>query len=142
MVRQHHQLNGHEFEQTRGDSEGQGSLTCCSPHGYKELDMTQQLNNNNHIFKNIMGNVDIMSEQTEILRTMNYKKLIKLKFQIRKVQYLKGKVSQMDMRVCRRVNNHEDESMEISPLEESRKTKKKIISLSYMQDNVQQNKYT
>ena len=40
-----------------------------------------------------MGNVDIMSEQMEILRTMNYKKLIKLKFQIRKVQYLKGKVS-------------------------------------------------
>lgn len=31
----------------------------------------------------------------------------------------------MDMRVCRRVNNHEDKSMEISPLEESRKTKKK-----------------
>ena len=28
MVRQHHQLNGHEFEQTPGDSEGQGSLLC------------------------------------------------------------------------------------------------------------------
>ena len=27
----HHRLNGHEFEQTPGDSEGQGSLTCCSP---------------------------------------------------------------------------------------------------------------
>ena len=27
----HHQLNGHEFEQTQGDSEGQGSLVCCSP---------------------------------------------------------------------------------------------------------------
>ena len=27
----HHQLNGHEFEQTPGDSKGQGSLTCCSP---------------------------------------------------------------------------------------------------------------
>ena len=27
----HHQLNGHEFEQTMGDSEGQGSLACCSP---------------------------------------------------------------------------------------------------------------
>ena len=31
MVRQPHQLNGHEFEQTPGDSEGQGSLACCSP---------------------------------------------------------------------------------------------------------------
>ena len=34
-----------EFEQTRGDSEGQGSLTCCSPWGHKESDMTEQLNN-------------------------------------------------------------------------------------------------
>ena len=31
MVGWHHQLNGHEFEQTLGDSEGQGSLACCSP---------------------------------------------------------------------------------------------------------------
>ena len=27
----HHQLNGHESEQTPGDSEGQGGLVCCSP---------------------------------------------------------------------------------------------------------------
>ena len=40
-----HQLNGHEFEQTPGDSEGQGTLACCSPWGCKELDMTGQLNN-------------------------------------------------------------------------------------------------
>ena len=38
MVRQYHQLNGHEFEQTPGDSEGQGSLACCSPWGHKESD--------------------------------------------------------------------------------------------------------
>ena len=31
--------NGHEFEQIPGDSEGQGSLACCSPWGHKELDM-------------------------------------------------------------------------------------------------------
>ena len=31
----------------KGDSEGQGSLACCSPWGCKELDMTEQLNNNN-----------------------------------------------------------------------------------------------
>ena len=31
MVRWHHQLNGHEFEQALGDSEGQGSLACCRP---------------------------------------------------------------------------------------------------------------
>ena len=36
MVRQHHRLNGHECEQTTRDSEGQGSLACCSPWGHKE----------------------------------------------------------------------------------------------------------
>ena len=40
MVGGHHQLNGHEFERTLGDSEGQGSLACCSPWGCKESDMT------------------------------------------------------------------------------------------------------
>ena len=46
MVRESHQLNGHEFEQNLGDGEGQGSLVCCSPWGCRELDMTEQLNNN------------------------------------------------------------------------------------------------
>ena len=40
MVGWHHQLNGHECEQTLGDSEGQGSLACCSPWACKELDTT------------------------------------------------------------------------------------------------------
>ena len=44
MVRWHHQLNGREFEQIPGDSEGQGSLLCCSPWGHKEVDTTEQLN--------------------------------------------------------------------------------------------------
>ena len=30
MVGWHYQLNGQKFEQTLGDSEGQGSLVCCS----------------------------------------------------------------------------------------------------------------
>ena len=29
MVGWHHQLDGHKFEQTQGDGEGQGSLACC-----------------------------------------------------------------------------------------------------------------
>ena len=33
-------VNGHELEQTLGDSEGQRSLACCSPWGCKEVDMT------------------------------------------------------------------------------------------------------
>ena len=39
MVGWHHRLNGHEFEQTLGDSEGQGSLACCSPWSLKDLNM-------------------------------------------------------------------------------------------------------
>ena len=45
MVGWYHWLNGHEFEQTLGDGEGQGSLVCCSPWGLKESDMTARLNN-------------------------------------------------------------------------------------------------
>ena len=41
-----HRLSGHEFEQTQGDGEGQGSLVCYSPWGCKESDMISQLNNN------------------------------------------------------------------------------------------------
>ena len=44
MVGYHHQLNGHEFEQTPVDSEGQGSLVCCSPWGHNESDTASQLN--------------------------------------------------------------------------------------------------
>ena len=40
MVGWLHWLNGHEFEQTPGDSEGQRSLACCSSWDHKELDMT------------------------------------------------------------------------------------------------------
>ena len=42
-MRCYHWLNGCESEQTPGDSEGQGSLMCCSPLGHKELDTTWQL---------------------------------------------------------------------------------------------------
>ena len=40
MVGSHHRLNGHEFEETQRDSDGQRSLACCSSWGCKELDMT------------------------------------------------------------------------------------------------------
>ena len=39
IVRDHHRLKGHEFEQTLGDSEGQTNLACCSLWSHKELDM-------------------------------------------------------------------------------------------------------
>ena len=39
MVGWHHRLDGHEFEQILGDSEGQGNLECYSSQGHKESDM-------------------------------------------------------------------------------------------------------
>ena len=39
LVELHHGLDGHEFEQTSGDSEGQGRLACCSSWGCKKLDV-------------------------------------------------------------------------------------------------------
>ena len=38
MVGWYHSLNGHKFEQTQGDSDGQRSLACCNSWGLKELD--------------------------------------------------------------------------------------------------------
>ena len=46
MLRWLHRLNAQEFEQTLEDSEGQGSLACCSLWGHKESDTTYQLNSN------------------------------------------------------------------------------------------------
>ena len=44
MVGWHHQLNGHEYEQTLGVGEGQGGLACCNPSGHKESATTKRLN--------------------------------------------------------------------------------------------------
>ena len=55
MVGWHHWHNGHEFEQTPEDSEGQGSLVCCSPWSHKESDTTEWLSNkNNQLNKNAL----------------------------------------------------------------------------------------
>ena len=48
MVGWYHLFNGHEFEQSLGDGEGQGSLVYCSPWGCKESDTAGQLNKNNN----------------------------------------------------------------------------------------------
>ena len=55
MLGWHHQLNGHEFEQIPGDSEGQGSQTCCSPWGHKESDTTERLNSSPISFQPLIG---------------------------------------------------------------------------------------
>ena len=45
MVGWHHQLDGHEFEQTQGVGDEQGGLACCSPWDRRESDRTEQLSN-------------------------------------------------------------------------------------------------
>ena len=62
MVEQRHWLNGHAFEQTPGDGEGQGSMVCCSWWGGKESDMTEQLNNKIYI------HIGIYNTHTHIYR--------------------------------------------------------------------------
>ena len=59
IVGWHHWLNGHEFGQTLGDGEGQGSLGGYSPGSCKESDMTERLNNN--FYKNdLLFKVDVV----------------------------------------------------------------------------------
>ena len=49
MVGWHHRLNGHEFEQTLGDGEGQGNPVCCNPWDHKVSNMTKRLKNNSKL---------------------------------------------------------------------------------------------
>ena len=46
VVRWHHRLDAHKFEQAPGVGDGQGSLVCCSPWGHKESDTAERLTNN------------------------------------------------------------------------------------------------
>ena len=64
IVGWHHRLNGHEFEQTQGDSEGQGSLVCCSPWSRKESDTTEWLDNNDK--GECDGGVGVRSKREEM----------------------------------------------------------------------------
>ena len=62
----HHWLNGPEFEQTPAVDEGQGNMACCSPCGYKETDMIEQLNSNyrginDHFFSDVQTNLTYYS---------------------------------------------------------------------------------
>ena len=61
MVRQHHWLNGQEFEQTLGDGGGQGSLACYSLWGCKKLVTTSWLNNNKNMWNLLRPGVEPVS---------------------------------------------------------------------------------
>ena len=74
MVGWHHQLTGHESEQALGDSEGQGSLACCSPWGHKELDTTERLNK-----RSLMSSHHLVCRvlSWNVIKTLNLKKKTK-----------------------------------------------------------------
>ena len=78
MVGWHHRLNGHDFEETPRDSEGQGSLACYSPWGRKESDTTWRLNNNSknvgRAFRNSIWSKEFLlarEEQSLIIRELD-----------------------------------------------------------------------
>ena len=70
MVGWNHRLNGYEFEQISGDGKGQGRLECCSPWGFKESDMTEQLNTNNKRCRDQKGE-NLMSLDGFVGRTLH-----------------------------------------------------------------------
>ena len=63
MVGWHHRLDRHEFEQTLGDGEEQGSLVCCSPWASKDLDTTEQLNKKSWMWH--VGSSSLTRNQTQ-----------------------------------------------------------------------------
>ena len=64
MVGWHHWLSGLESEQTPGDSEGQGSLACCSPWGHKESDTTELNNNSGGRWKRIFSEICFLNTKS------------------------------------------------------------------------------
>ena len=77
MVGWHHQLNGHEFEQSSGVGDGQGSLACCSPWSHKETDMTERLNWTEHYIKKFLCQWKInLYQYFSICITLHFKSIL------------------------------------------------------------------
>ena len=64
MVGWHHRCNGHEFEQAPGVGDGWGGLAFCSPWGCKELEMTEQLNNNKVINEEVSRSSHFLNDES------------------------------------------------------------------------------
>ena len=64
MVGWHHRLNGHAFEQTPGDGEGQGNLVCCRPWACKESGTTERVNNDNKIKTTMKSHLTLVRTAT------------------------------------------------------------------------------
>ena len=84
----HHWLNGHESEQALGDGEGQGSLACCSPWGFKESDTIERLSN----------------KMFDIKEKLSLH--VKIKISIAYVMYTTGQLSNnLHVRYYKKINN-------------------------------------
>ena len=62
----HRWLDGHEFEQTPGDGEEQGSLVLCSPWGLKESDTTERVNNDNATSEGYLQRTEILPDFSDL----------------------------------------------------------------------------
>ena len=67
MVGWHHPHKGHEFEQTLGESEGQGSLASCSLWCLIDSDTTERLNNNKRVNLQSSHHRDLL-----VVKTMSF----------------------------------------------------------------------
>ena len=72
MVGWHHRHNGHGFEQTSKDSEGEGSLVYCSPWGRKESDMTEWLKTTNHTIQHSCIHTKLLQSCPALCNPMDY----------------------------------------------------------------------
>ena len=82
MVGWHHRLNGHEFEQTLGDGDGQGSLECCSlwgPMQRVENDLVTEQQYGYHIFFIHSSVVDIQMANKHMKDAQHHQLLEKQK---------------------------------------------------------------
>ena len=104
MVGWHHRINGHEFEQAPGVDDGQGSLTCCSPWGRKELDMTERLSNkyqneSHQIFEILilLGIIELLCTQSRKTSVKHFNKNGIIQTSISKVGFVKTECASMEM---------------------------------------------
>ena len=66
MAGWHHRLYGHEFEQTLGVGDGQGSLACCSPWGHKESDSNERLNNDTAVLTSDLSSLEMCTSHISL----------------------------------------------------------------------------
>jgi len=104
MAGWHHWLNGHEFEQAPAVGDGWGGLTCCSPWGRKELDMTERLSNtyqneSHQIFEILilLGIIELLCTQSRKTSVKHFNKNGIIQTSISKVGFVKTECASMEM---------------------------------------------